>query len=175
MAPCVDNGLITLATCKPNIRAYAKGGDWVVGFRSVANGAPAGLVVWAGRVESSLEVGAYEHAYRGRSDAIYRRRDNGKLKRLRPDYHPGDEQLHRDTDNPVLVFAREAAWYFGREPEMLPEHLMHLAPRSTDRDRLVNGANAEDVIALQHWLSSLAPAGVHAPPRDPPPIKRARC
>jgi hypothetical protein len=27
MAPCIDNGLVSLATCKPKIRASAQHGD----------------------------------------------------------------------------------------------------------------------------------------------------
>lgn len=174
MAPCVDDGLITLATGKPNVRAFASPGDWVVGFRSVANGVPMGLVIWAGRVEASLEVGDYERSYRGRSDAVYRSLGDGKFKRLNPDYHPGVAQFARDTQNPVLIFDRDVAWYFGREPEMLPVHLMHIAPGPTDRDRLVNGVSAEDEDALHNWLRSMTPAGVHAQPRDPAPIARSR-
>jgi hypothetical protein len=48
MAPCVDNGLVSLATCKPKIRAGARSGEWVIGFRP--SPAPRGLMVWAGRV-----------------------------------------------------------------------------------------------------------------------------
>jgi len=33
MAPCVDNGRVTLATCMPQIRATAVIGDWIAGFR----------------------------------------------------------------------------------------------------------------------------------------------
>jgi hypothetical protein len=29
-APCVDNGLLTLAICKPMIRSVAKRGDWIL-------------------------------------------------------------------------------------------------------------------------------------------------
>ena len=46
MAPCIDSGLVSLATCKPKIRASAKRGEWVIGFRP--SPAPRGLVVWAG-------------------------------------------------------------------------------------------------------------------------------
>ena len=32
MAPCPENGMITLGTCKPVIRRVARAGDWVLGF-----------------------------------------------------------------------------------------------------------------------------------------------
>lgn len=175
MAPCVDKGLVSLATCKPNIRRHARPGDWVVGFRSVAKGAPIGLVIWAGRVAESIEVGEYERQHRGRSDALYRQLPAGGFKRLRPAYHPGERQFLRDTLHPVLVFASDASWYFGREPQMLPEPLMHIAPVLRDRDYLVNGVAVGDVLALEHWLRSVAESGVHAKPRDAKPRKSGCC
>src|SRR5262245_14974675 len=87
MAPCVDDGLVSLATCKPKIRASANPGDWVIGLRP--SPAPRGLVVWAGRVAHSIGVGEYERQHRGRSDAVYRIKPDGGFERLRPDYHPG--------------------------------------------------------------------------------------
>ena len=82
MAPCIDRGLLSLATCKPKIRAGARVGEWVIGFRP--SPAPRGLVVWAGRVAQSLEVGDYERKYRGRSDAVYRAKVGGGYNRLQP-------------------------------------------------------------------------------------------
>jgi hypothetical protein len=171
MAPCVDNGLVSLATCKPKIRAGAKPGEWVVGFRP--SPAPRGLVVWAGRVAHSTEVGDYERQYRGRSDAVYRAKAGGGFKRLRPDYRPGEDEFRKDTASPVLVFAPDATWYFGREPPMLPEHLMHVA--AGGRGHRVNGVNDEDATALQAWLFGIGPPGVHGVPRDGTPTKPRRC
>lgn len=172
MAPCVDGGLVSLATCKPKIRAGAKPGEWVIGCRP--SPAPRGLVVWAGRVAHSVEVGEYERQNRGRSDAVYRTKPGGGFKRLRPDYHPGEDEFRKDTSGPVLVFDRDATWYFGREPHMLPEHLMHLA--AGGRGHRVSGLNEGDAAALRAWLESIALPGVHGAPRDASPIKsRRRC
>ena len=170
MAPCVDDGLVSLATCKPKIRASARVGEWVIGFRP--SPAPRGLVIWAGQVAHRAEVGDYERQYRGRSDAVYRARPGGGFKRLRPDYHPGEDEFRKDTSAPVLIFDPDATWYFGAEPQMLPEKLMHLA--AGGRGHRVEGANEGDTAALQSWLSSLKPPGIHEPPRDPAP-KRPRC
>jgi hypothetical protein len=175
MAPCIDDSLVSLATCKPNVRAGARPDAWVVGFRSVANGAPLGIVIWAGRVAHSIEVGEYERQHRGRSDAVYRATSGGGFKRLRPDYHPGEAQFWKDTSNPVLVFDRDATWYFGREAQMLPEHLMHLAPKLRNRDFLVNGVRDGDDAALRQWLETIGPPGIHGAPRDGTLIKPRRC
>jgi hypothetical protein len=166
---------VTLATCKPSVRRLARPGDWVAGFRSVAQGAPVGLMIWARRVAKSLEVVEYERQHRGRSDAVYRALPNGGFKRLRPDYHPGERQFFRDTLHPALAFDRSASWYFGREPQMLPEYLMHLAPGHRDRDFLVNGVSDGDVVALEIWLRSTMPPGIHARPRDAELRRPRRC
>src|SRR6476659_8512748 len=103
MAPCVDDGLVSLATCKPGIRVSARPGEWIVACRP--SPAPRGLAVWAGRVADSIEVGEYERQHRGRPDAVYRAKPGGGFKRLRPDYHPGENELRKDTSAPVLVFS----------------------------------------------------------------------
>ena len=171
MAPCVDDGLVSLATCKPGIRASAKPGEWIVACRP--SPAPRGLVVWAGRVADSIEVGEYERQHRGRPDAVYRAKPGGGFKRLRPDYHPGENELRKDTSAPVLVFDPDATWYFGREPHMLPEQLMHLA--AGGRGHRVSGVSEGDAAALQAWLTSITPPGVHGLPRDATPKKPRRC
>ena len=176
MAPCIDRGLVTLATCKPSVRARAGPGDWVAGFRSVANGVPSGMLIWAGRVAHIFsDVGGYERQHRGRSDAIYRKLPDGRFKRLRPDYHPGASEFRKDTTHPVVVFEQGAAWYFGREPHMLPDQLIHLAPKLRDRNFLVNRARFGDAAALEQWLRSVSEPGVHGKPRDGNPFKIIRC
>ncbi|WP_197054332.1 hypothetical protein [Sphingomonas sp. 37zxx] len=162
VAPCIDHGLVTLATCKPKIRSGTQPGEWVVGCRP--SPAPRGVVVWAGRVAQVLDVGDYERAYRGRSDAVYRANASGGFKRLRPDYHPGDEEFRKDTSAPVLIFDEAATWYFGADPQMMPDGLMHLA--AGGRGHRVAGVNDGDARALQSWLASIAPPGVHGAPRD---------
>jgi hypothetical protein len=166
MAPCIDNGLVSLATCKPRIRASARPGEWVIGCRPGT--AQRGLVIWAGRIAQSIEVGEYERQYRGRADAVYRAKSNGGFKRLRPDYHSGEKEFRKDTSAPVLVFDLEATWYFGRQPQMLPDYLMHLAARGIGHR--VNGVEEHDAAALQSWLTGIGSPGVHAPPHDGSPI-----
>lgn len=176
MAPCIDHGLVSLATCKPKIRASAKLGEWVVGFRP--SPAPRGLVVWAGQVAESIEVAEYERLHSckrrgGRADAVYRELTNGGFERLRPQYHPGADEFRQDTSAPVLLFDARTTWYFGCEPEMLPEHLLHIA--TGGRGHRVNGTQEGDAVALQTWLAGIAPPGVHHSPRNSAPKKPRRC
>jgi hypothetical protein len=111
-----------------------------------------------------MAVGEYECQHRGRSDAVYRAKLSGGFKRLLPNFHSSEIDYRRDTSAPVLVFDLDATWYFGGEPHMLPEHLMHLA--ASGRGHRVNGANEVDAATLQAWLASISPPGIHGVPRD---------
>ncbi|HYN45407.1 MAG TPA: hypothetical protein VES64_01810 [Allosphingosinicella sp.] len=178
MAPSIDNGLVSLATCKPVIRRCAGPGDWVIGF--LASPAPSGMVAWAGRVSRSLSVGSYEREFRGRSDAVYRERADGSFRRLRKDYHAQPGEMEKDVSGPVLLFDSTSTWYFGDHPQMLPDSLSHLAAQG--QGHRVNGVGSGDPAHLLAWLMGLGPPGIHGQPPDPeagpgcgpPPAKNCR-
>lgn len=163
MAPCIDKKLVTLATCKPRIRASAHPGDWVIGF--YPRPFERGLVAWAGRIARKIQTGEYEREFRGRSDAVYRQKADGTFKRLRPDYHPGANEIRKDLSAPALVFDEHATWYFGDEPRVLPEALHHLA--AGGQGHRVNGTTPEDVGALAAWLAACSTPGMIGRPRHP--------
>ncbi len=106
MAPCIDRGRLTLATCKPKIRSSAQPGDWVLGF--YPHPFERGLVAWAGWIARKIETGDYEREFRGRSDAVYRQKADSTFKRLRPDYHPGTNEIRKDLSAPALVYDEQA-------------------------------------------------------------------
>ena len=162
MAPGIDNGLVSLATCKPVIRRCAEPGEWVIGF--LASPAPSGMVAWAGRVSRSLAVGDYEREFRGRSDAVYREKPDGSFRRLRRDYHAGPGLMEKDISGPAVLFDPASTWYFGNRPQMLPESLSHLAAHG--QGHRVNGVEPGDAARLMAWLESLGPPGLHGEPPD---------
>lgn len=162
MAPAIDDGLLSLATCKPQIRKSAQPGDWVIACH--ASPAPPGLVAWAGRIQRKLEIGVYEREFRGRADAVYREQPDGTFERLRPGYHDLPDQQRKDLSGPALIFARDAAWYFGRRPQLLPTRLQHLAPRG--QGHRVNGTMDGDEQALIAWLRGVGAPGLHGAPPD---------
>lgn len=171
MAPCIDNGLTTLATCKPVIRRSACPGDWVAGFLPRPHAR--GLVAHAGRVREVLDIGSYERTHGGRSDAIYRERSDGTFECLRSDYHPEEYDRRKDKSGPVLIFEEGAAWYFGDRPQILPAKLSHLA--AAGRGHRVSGASEKDIAAFEEWLRSSWPPGYHGRPSDAAkgrPVKR---
>lgn len=158
VAPCPADGLITLATCKPVIRRTAKPGDWVLGFRP--GSLERGLLLWAGKVEQVMDHGDYEREFRGRPDAVYRQGKDGGYKRLRPDYHPTQREMDRDTSAPVLLFDSTVSKYFNGQPQPLPQELAHLA--AAGRGHRVSGTVPDDVARLEAWLAQLeiVPAAV---------------
>jgi hypothetical protein len=72
-APCVENDLLSLAICKPDIRWSAKEGDLLFGFAAKELSADNRLIYIA-RVTEKLKDGAYykDPQYAQRGDCIYR-------------------------------------------------------------------------------------------------------
>lgn len=159
MIPCPDDGMITLATCKPVIRRMARPGDWVVGFRP--GSLVRGLVPWAGKVEQVVNHGDYQRTHPARSDAVYRLAENEQFERLAPDYHASQAELERDTGGPVLLFDPGWSFYFNGRPEPLPDDLFHLA--AAGRGHRVTEATPDMRERFEAWLAGL---GVQAGPSN---------
>lgn len=151
IAPCPEDQLITLATCKPEIRRMAKPGDWVLGF--CPGSLERGMLLWGGKVKQVMAHGEYERAHRGRPDALYRERTDGTFERVDPAYHPAEDEMMRDLSGPVLVFDRRLSVYLDGHAVLLPEDLFHLAP--TGRGHRVNGTGLGDTQRLDAWLRSM--------------------
>lgn len=161
MAPCPQDAMISRGLCKPQIRNGAKQGDWVAGFMPGSD--HRGELVWAGRITVKLGHDQYRKLFPNRRDAIYSRAESGEYRKHLLGYHCDEEQQNRDSNNPVLLFDPASARYFGREPEALPEHLMHLAAEG--RPARVNFRQDGDLAHWEDWLSELSNS--LAEPRDP--------
>lgn len=163
-APCIDDGLLTLCTCKPKIRAGAKVGDWVIGFMPKKLGI--GRVAWAGCVSEILSMGEYRERYAGRRDAIYRRvgwHPDGRedLKHYGGSYHNSPKEIARDLrGRRALIF--DPFWYWGGDaPVAVPavKALAHYHVGQTTK-----GSTPETIKRLRAWLSRWPP-GIHGAPR----------
>lgn len=166
MAPCPDNGWLTLATCKPGIRKTAKQGDWVIGnFPSPNNE----LVAWAGRVQHTMSVGDYGTAHLlDRKDALYPNDSNGvphRDPRKLPGYHPTCDHIRKDTTGEVLIFDAEATWYFGGDGREIPQELAHIIKRGIGYT--YKGSHDGDETRLIEWLRTQGPPGRFGAPREP--------
>jgi hypothetical protein len=123
MAPCVEQGILTLCLCKPVIRKSACVGEWVVGFvpKRINDGRV--HVCWAGRIAGILPMGDYEKQFLDRQDAIYKLTASG-WEFLRDDYH--EEIRDRDLNGKnALVF--EPFWYWGGVGITAPNDIANLA------------------------------------------------
>ena len=160
MAPCVEQGILTLCLCKPLIRKSACVGEWVVGFvpKRVNDGRV--HVAWAGRIAKSVSMGDYEKGFSDRQDAIYKLTEPG-WKFLRDDYH--EEIRDRDLNGKnALIF--EPFWYWGGNGIAAPEDIAELAHYYVGQT--AKNSSPERIARLEEWLRSVAEPGVHGKPRD---------
>lgn len=133
-APCVSDGLLTLATCKPDIRRLASDErhDYVMGIRGLtlarkSNTEPRRLVYLAEVSEKTGFDSYYNDArHKGRKDNIYHR-VNGNWVQERNPYH---KHINRKTDlkEPTVLLSRRFL-YFGREAVELGDELFRLFVR----------------------------------------------
>lgn len=68
IAPCIDEGILTLCTCKPRIRAGAEIGDRVLATLPKRFGV--GRVAWVGRVAEAIATAAFAERWPDRADAL---------------------------------------------------------------------------------------------------------
>ena len=175
-APRPWDDVCSLAICKPKIRAAARAGDWVVGFRS----RHPGEVLYAMQVEAVMGLGDYWDDKRFRNgrpgassvpDNFYKRHADGQLRQAANDVH-GPESSVRDLSGKNVLLATRY-WYFGRESVPLPNHLMHLV-HTTQGHAVHKARRAGDVRELEAWLAAW-PVGIHGQPvNQEVAVKRSR-
>lgn len=120
-APCVAKGLLSLAICKPQIRASAEVGCWLFGFGS--NQAPmSNRLIYIARVTDKLSCGEYysRDEFRVRPDCIYERTPEKRLSWRRGAKFHGPDDIPRDVGIFPLyeranVLLSADFRYFGRE------------------------------------------------------------
>ena len=98
-APCVEDGVLTLAICKPAIRSSAVEDDWLFGVGGVRLG---NRLIYIARVTKKLPDGDYYRQHSRRRDCIYSwNREGTTLKiRQRARYHTDGKQTERDVGDP---------------------------------------------------------------------------
>ena len=162
-APCSDNGLLTLGTCKPTIRRCACVGDYVAGYMPSRLGE--GSLVWFGKIERLISHRDYQREFQDRQDANYRYNVGAeKPTRVDPNYHSDDPQLEQDIRYPVLIFDMKNSWYFGSEPKQPPEWLDQL--KAAGQGHRVNFRVDRDIEQMVQWLCTVGLPGIHGNPRD---------
>ena len=126
-APCVHNGILSLAICKPKIRGTAKAGDWVIGVGGKRLGEG---VIYVARVSKTVGVEYYiNRKFATRPDCIYRRTGSGELiRKAGAQYHEDPANLYHDVGPPPDHARARVLWcenfrYFGINREAIPERL----------------------------------------------------
>jgi len=114
-APCSYNSILTLAICKPKIRATAKEDDWMIGFGGKNLGEK---LIYVAQVKEKIYNGEYykSETYFKRPDCIYRwDSENKKYYWLDgKKYHKDGSDINHDLDNGKgLVLLSIKYVYFG--------------------------------------------------------------
>lgn len=94
-APCDEDGILSLAICKPSIRSTAAKGDWLYGVGGVDL---EHRLIFIARITNKLLNGEYyKPPYAGRRDSIYSWK--GTMLKVKPDarYHTDGTQTERDV------------------------------------------------------------------------------
>lgn len=96
-APCLRNGLLSLAICKPMIRKSAKEGDLVFGF-AASSLRQDNALIYIARITDSLANGQYytKRKYSQRGDCIYRRSGDRFVRKRSAKFHDSIKDLTRD-------------------------------------------------------------------------------
>jgi hypothetical protein len=173
-APCVQDGLLTLAICKPMIRSSADVGDYVFGFAANSLWADNRLI-YVARVTKKLSNGEYWAAtnFAQREDCVYEWRD--EVMHLRPDarHHQHVSYMERDL-GPGPFYSRANALmsedfrYFGASGTDEYKAAFPLIRRAVERlgqgHRVWHDPELQDELeALRDWCWSLSDDKVLGP------------
>lgn len=173
-APNPFHGCLTLATCKPGIRAGARQGDIIVGCGSAENDM-VGRAIFVARIEGKCNFQQYwdnphfltkRPSYNGSmsrafGDNIYHRAADGTWLQewshhTYPDGGMNPLNLARDTSSDNVLWSKDFV-YFGRSAIPIP-----LALRNVDGDDLYpsnrnyrNKYSANMIAAVESWFADL--------------------
>jgi hypothetical protein len=187
-APNPFYGYCTLATCKPDIRASANVGDWVVGSgsndRAIRRG---GFLVHAMRVTDVLSFNDYasdprfisKRPYRMGSrkqscgDNIYFREDPLSTWEQRDSFHSrpdgmaNPDHIRRDTGVDRVLISEDYV-YFGGEGPHFPDDLIAADGRPICKSGIGRSRfdDQETVDSLEAWIRSLGVTGYQGAPHE---------
>ncbi len=173
-APNPFGGVLTLATCKPQIRRCARTGDWIIGTGSVATVGRQKLV-YAAQIAAVIPIDEYGKSrkyidkrpssrspwWRKCGDNIYVK-VKGRWKHRSNPHHDRDAMARDVSGKNVLIC--KSFWYFGDAAVTLPSELHELIKKGPGHKRF------RDVVLLQRfldWLRSM-PNGRHGRPFTAP-------
>lgn len=170
-APNPFGGMLTLATCKPKIRAQAAIGDWVMGTGS-ASRIGTDCLLFAGHVSEVVplaEYGSFErfrvkvprassNKVLQRGDNIYVRNESGQWSQRRNPFHVAGDMEHDLSGKNALICER--FWYFGCNAKRIPDKFMSLVKKGPGHKHNIGNPSVPAFLA---WLHCFEP-GWHGEP-----------
>jgi hypothetical protein len=164
-APNPFGGFLSLATCKPKIRASANVGDWIVGTAS-AKLAEADRVIYVAKITEVVPLELYGsegrfaikrpqisgEAWRRHGDNIYFKDRDGVWRQRRNPHHQADG-MARDLGGQNALIC-PLFWYFGSLFPALPDALRHMVKTGPGHKRL---RDTQVATLLGDWLRGWAP------------------
>jgi Nucleotide modification associated domain 2 len=161
-APCVQNGLLSLAICKPMIRETAEEGDLIFGFAGNSLN-PDNPLIYVARVTKKLCDDSYYRSghFSKRADCIYRFA-NGLYSWRKGAEHHGPRDLVHDLGKPPLysranVLLSTDFRYFGKaatDKYKSKFRLVRDAVRRLGRGQRIyhDAALREELLKLAAWV-----------------------
>jgi hypothetical protein len=176
-APCPQDGMLTLAICKPAIRKNAKKADWIIGISPKNDGHK---LCYVAKVTRNIPGESYymQDRFRRRGDCIYD--FDGRKFTLRPDreVHHGADKKRDVGRSPyydkahVLVSSRRSFWYYGKKARNISARKYPALRQRLTRLQQGHRVNHsppvhEELLALIKERTTGHP-GVYGKPRNPP-------
>jgi hypothetical protein len=170
-APNPFGGILTLATCKPKIRARASVGDWLMGTGS-ATSIGTNRLIFVGKISETLIIEDYgrsekyrfkipswgEQKWQRRGDNIYFKNRLGAWEQRSNSFHGKDEMDHDLSGRIVLIC--EQFWYFGSVAPEIPLEYRSVVKKGPGHKHNVNNAVVPDFLS---WVRSF-PVGKNGEP-----------
>lgn len=169
-APNPFCGFLTLATCKPKIRRYARNGDYIVGTGSTKTVGNHRLV-YAARIEDVISIEEYgalqkyaekRPSMRGGWQGLYGDNVYFKVKghwKQRRNPHHGIGNMAKDLSGKYVLMCRRF-WYFGEDAIPIPQGLHAIIKKMQGHKRIKDEFLVQQFV---RWISA-KPIGLHGKP-----------
>lgn len=144
-APCVMDGLLSLACCKPKIRSAAGTGDWIMG--TTPKKRRSGRLVFLMKVDEKITFADYYRKFpKRRADNIYRPLKNRRYHQKK-NRNYGRHQKKRDLSTGFVLISRDFV-YFGDSAIPIPREFSHLVHGTLGHKKITD---SKVIIRFLNW------------------------
>ncbi len=123
-APNAENGLLTLAICKPQIRRIAQKGDYIIAYNGseLLKNTKEKRIIYIAKVDQSIPMSDYASLYPERGDSIYT-----ACGRQKPNPFHTESNADTDLSGKNVILCREFI-YFGNKHIAVPVSINSTIP-----------------------------------------------